>query len=42
MLLYLSLDPNENVILAAYPFIVPFLFLPALGILLWQRRGARP
>jgi hypothetical protein len=42
VLWYLSLDPNENVILAAYPFIVPFLFLPALGILLWQRRGARP
>jgi hypothetical protein len=33
---YLSLGPNDNPVAAAYPFVVPFLFLPALGILLWQ------
>jgi hypothetical protein len=38
---YLSLDPGENVILASYSFVVPFLFLPALGILLWQQWGKR-
>lgn len=37
MLWFLSLDPGENGILAAYSFVVPFLFLPALGILLWQQ-----
>ena len=39
LLWYLSLDSNDNVILSAYPFVVPFLFLPALGILLWQQRS---
>ena len=38
---YLSLGTNDNPVPAAYPFIVPFLFLPALGILLWQLRGDR-
>lgn len=38
---YLSLGPGDNPVPAAYPFIVPFLFLPALGILLWQVRVDR-
>lgn len=38
---YLSLGPNDNPVPAAYPLMVPFLFLPALGILLWQGRSAR-
>ena len=38
---YLSLDPGENVILASYSFVVPSLFIPALGVLLWQRYQAR-
>jgi hypothetical protein len=42
MLWFLSLDPGENGILAAYSFVVPFLFLPALGILLWQRWERSP
>ena len=33
---YLTLDPARNGILAAYPFIVPSVFLPALGIVLWN------
>ena len=33
---YLSLGPDTNPVAAAYPFVVPFLFLPALAILLWQ------
>jgi hypothetical protein len=36
MLWFLSLDPAENPIPSAYPVVVPVLFLPALGILLWQ------
>ena len=36
---YLSLGPDDNPVAAAYPMVVPFLFLPALGILLWQRRS---
>lgn len=40
---YLSLDEGENSILAAYSFVVPFFFLPALGVLLWQQwHKARP
>jgi len=35
---YLSLDANENPVAAAYPFVVPFLFIPALAVLLWQQR----
>ena len=42
VLWYLSLDATDNVILAAYPYVVPFLFLPALGILFFQQRGSRP
>jgi hypothetical protein len=38
---YLLLDKGENPIPAAYPLVVPFLFLPALGVLLWQRRVRR-
>ena len=37
MVWYLSLAPDENPIPAAYPLIVPFVFLPALGIVLWQQ-----
>lgn len=36
---YLSLRPGENVILSGYSYIVPTLFLPALGVLLWQHRA---
>jgi hypothetical protein len=35
---YLSLDTNESPVAAAYPFVVPFLFIPALAVLLWQQR----
>jgi hypothetical protein len=35
---YLSLDANENPVAAAYPFVVPFLFIPSLGVLLWQQK----
>ena len=35
---YLSLDANDNPVAAAYPFVVPFLFVPALGVLLWQQK----
>jgi hypothetical protein len=35
---YLSLDANDNPVAAAYPFVVPFLFIPAMGVLLWQQK----
>jgi len=35
---YLSLDANDNPVASAYPFVVPFLFIPALGVLLWQQK----
>jgi hypothetical protein len=35
---YLSLNANENPVAAAYPYVVPFLFIPALGVLLWQQK----
>ena len=37
MVWYFSLAPDQNPVPAAYPLIVPFVFLPALGILLWQQ-----
>lgn len=42
ILWYLSLDTGDNVIVSAYAFQVPSLFVPALLVLLWQRRRNHP